>query len=781
MSLVAPNLQPLAPHVFRRSLRALPPSALRGRPLTFPPSYARGSSSRLAHFLSPRAELSTAPVSAEAAPAGESADGTRAEAEELRSSGAGESGKTPRAGTLTRDRAITRAKNPCFTGMLFRAAPDSRPNALIPPCASPPPPPPYRTTGVLGGRGVRRTTAEQHGVGCAVLQPSSTEVGAGTMNPATFLRVLGPEAWRVAYVEPSMRPDDSRFGDNPNRVQRHTQFQVGWGALRRSQVLSGALRCSQVLSAAPCWPLLHAHTSLHCLPGHSPCALHCLPGHSPCALHCPPHPPPFCACRAGPRGVASGVRGALHSPRRRGWDNPNRVQRHTYQTQAMHKPAPQVYLGSLAALVIDSKQHGVLIPPTPTALHRTDHDVPFVEDNWDRQHDVRFVEDNWESPVLGAWGLGWEVWLDGMEITQFTYFQQVQCGAVRLGWVGGGRESGWNGCGGQLGVARARRVGAGLGGVAGRHGDHPVHLLPVQQVQCGWDGCECAQLWVDTREKLDFPLGRADADVAQPTGDTWPSADVAAQDGAASAGGEEAGEGKGRILVVEIGTEELPPDDVSSAVAQVGALGLVASSHPVSAHSPTTAVRISARGGLTQEGGVDSHHHSTSLSHSPPSLCQLQAAIPPLLARLRLPYESVRVEGTPRRVAVQVGGLAAWQQREQREVRGPPANKAFDKDGKPTKDAKKRMSRNESPLLLPTQALEGFCKRNAVTAEAVTTRADDKGVEYVWASVSEESRPAWAVLGEQLPAVIAGIAFPKTMRWNSQVGVQLAGGHAETA
>lgn len=62
--------------------------------------------------------------------------------------------------------------------------------------------------------------------GCAVLQPSNTEVGAGTMNPATFLRVLGPEPWKVAYVEPSVRPDDSRYGENPNRVQRHTQFQV---------------------------------------------------------------------------------------------------------------------------------------------------------------------------------------------------------------------------------------------------------------------------------------------------------------------------------------------------------------------------------------------------------------------------------------------------------------------------------------------------------------------------------------------------------------------------
>src|SRR5690606_12168903 len=127
--------------------------------------------------------------------------------------------------------------------------------------------------------------------GCLVAQPMNTEVGAGTLNPATALRVLGPEPWRVAYPEPSVRPDDARYGDNPNRLQTHTQFQV-------------------ILKPEP-------------------------------------------------------------------------------------GDAQELYLGSLAALGIDL-----------------------------RAHDVRFVEDDWASPALGAWGLGWEVWLDGLEITQFTYFQQ---------------------------------------------------------------------------------------------------------------------------------------------------------------------------------------------------------------------------------------------------------------------------------------------------------------------------------------------------------------------
>ncbi|MGI0118549.1 glycine--tRNA ligase subunit alpha [Zooshikella sp. RANM57] len=128
--------------------------------------------------------------------------------------------------------------------------------------------------------------------GCVILQPLDMEVGAGTFHPATFLRAIGPERWSSAYVQPSRRPTDGRYGENPNRLQHYYQFQV-------------------VIKPSP--------------------------------------------------------------------DN-----------------IQELYLGSLKALGID----------------------PLV-------HDIRFVEDNWESPTLGAWGLGWEVWLNGMEVTQFTYFQQA--------------------------------------------------------------------------------------------------------------------------------------------------------------------------------------------------------------------------------------------------------------------------------------------------------------------------------------------------------------------
>jgi glycyl-tRNA synthetase alpha chain len=128
--------------------------------------------------------------------------------------------------------------------------------------------------------------------GCVILQPHDVEVGAGTLHPATVLRALGPKPWRAAYVQPSRRPADGRYGENPNRLQ------------------------------------------------------------------------------------------------------------HFYQYQVILKPSPddlqELYLGSLAAIGIDGSQH-----------------------------DIRFIEDDWENPTVGAWGLGWEVWCDGMEVSQFTYMQQV--------------------------------------------------------------------------------------------------------------------------------------------------------------------------------------------------------------------------------------------------------------------------------------------------------------------------------------------------------------------
>lgn len=188
------------------------------------------------------------------------------------------------------------------------------------------------------------------------------QVGAGTMNPATFLRVLGPEPWNVAYAEPSIRPDDSRYGDNPNRVQRHTQFQV----LGDVAAAGGCWR-----ESATGWWRAGVSAAVH--------ASHCV---------CVPLLLLSCCCRHG----ITLARSLPNQP---------------LPLQVILKPEPgnpqELYLGSLEALGIDT-----------------------------RAHDVRFVEDNWESPVLGAWGLGWEV--RGMPPTQLGLFRSQSFQLEGLGW-----------------------------------------------------------------------------------------------------------------------------------------------------------------------------------------------------------------------------------------------------------------------------------------------------------------------------------------------------------
>lgn len=441
------------------------------------------------------------------------------------------------------------------------------------------------------------------GVGCALWLPHNTEVGAGTMNPATFLRVLGPEPWNVAYAEPSIRPDDSRYGDNPNRVQRHTQFQV-------------------ILKPDP--------------------------------------------------------------------GNPQ-----------------ELYLGSLEALGIDT-----------------------------RAHDVRFVEDNWESPVLGAWGLGWEVWLDGMEVTQFTYFQQaggkvLEVPSVEITYglerilmalqgvkhfkdiqyspgvtygemflqneyemsvynldeadVEGQRKRF------DLYDEEARRMLAKRLPVPAYDHllklSHTFNLLDARGAVGVTERANCfatmrslarevTGLWLARREEQGYPMG-----VVPPLADP-PAATPAAERSAEAA-----------PFVLEIGSEELPPEDVVAA------------------------------------------------------LEQLKERVPALLDRLRLGHGGMTVEGTPRRLAVMVHELAARQSNSAEKVRGPPAKVAYAASGE------------------PTPALLGFCKKNGVTVEDCFAEADAKGVEYVWAEVKQVGRSAAEVLTEELPALVASLSFKKSMRW----------------
>lgn len=448
-------------------------------------------------------------------------------------------------------------------------------------------------------------------VGCAVMQCSNTEVGAGTMNPLTYLRVLGPEPWNVAYVEPSIRPDDSRYGENPNRLQRHTQFQV-------------------ILKPDP--------------------------GNS-----------------------------------------------------------QDLFIRSLSALGVD------------------------VND-----HDIRFVEDNWESPVLGAWGLGWEVWMDGMEITQFTYFQQA--GGVQLFPVSVEITYGLERILMLLqGVDHFKKIQYADGITYGElfsenekeMSAYYLEHASVSHIQKHFDFFEeearsllalglaipaydqllktshafnildsrgfvgvteraryfgrmrslarqCAQLWLKTRESLGHPLGVV----------TEPGPLICSSEDLKSAVKKVSVEP--RMFVLEIGTEELPSQDVAYA---------------------------------TQ---------------------QLKDLIVQVLGKQRLIHQEVQAFGTPRRLVVCIDGLCARQVENEVEVRGPPVSKAFDNQGNPSK------------------AVEGFCRRYNTSLDSIYEKVDGK-TQYIYARVMEPSRFALEVLAEELPGTIAKLSFPKSMRWNSQV------------
>jgi glycyl-tRNA synthetase len=441
--------------------------------------------------------------------------------------------------------------------------------------------------------------------GCLVQQPYNVQVGAGTMNPATSLRVLGPEPWNVVYVEPSIRPDDGRFGDNPNRMQMHHQLQV-------------------ILKPDP--------------------------------------------------------------------GNPQ-----------------ELYLKSLEAIGID-----------PT------------------YHDIRFVEDNWESPALGAWGLGWEVWLDGQEITQFTYFQQaggmqldpvsveITYGLDRIALALQGVNSVWEmeygagisyenvllqseieHCKYYFNVANVEHIravydlyekeaaqclAAGLVLPAHDYNLKCSHLFNILDTRGAIGVTERAQyfrrmrtmarqvseLYVAERQRLEFPLLSVQ-EAEMSTAVHRPAARKLA-DGPQS-------------FVLEIGSEELPVDDLTSAIKQ------------------------------------------------------LQVRVPELLTELRLDYERVEVDGTPRRLVVQVSRLDARQRDLETVAKGPPADRAFDAEGNPTK------------------AAIGFATGKGIDVADLQVM-EEGGKRYVTAVVREEGRPAVTVLAEALPNLIANIKFEKSMRWN---------------
>ena len=437
--------------------------------------------------------------------------------------------------------------------------------------------------------------------GCLIWQPYNHQVGAGTMNPATALRVLGPEPWNVAYVEPSIRPDDGRYGENPNRLQQHFQYQV-------------------ILKPDP--------------------------------------------------------------------GNPQ-----------------ELYLESLQALGLNLAAH-----------------------------DVRFVEDNWESPALGAWGLGWEVWLDGQEITQFTYFQQagglvldpvaveITYGLERiliaLQRVRGFREIRWNAALSYADVNLQSEQ---------EYSKYYFEVADVERMRAQFDSYEseakavlaaglvlpaydnvlrCSHAFnvLDTRgavgvtERAQF--FKRMRNLTRQVAEAWraqraelghpllvdgfePAARPAAQLPLAKAPA---------TFLLEIGTEELPAADVDSAIAQ------------------------------------------------------LQLLLPQLLLAERLAHGAIVVNGTPRRLAVSIAGLPALQPDAETVARGPAVSNAFDAAGQ------------------PTPAAQGFARGKGVAVGALQRRSMDGG-EYVVALVRATGQPLAVVLAELAPRILAALEFKKSMRW----------------
>ena len=441
---------------------------------------------------------------------------------------------------------------------------------------------------------------------CLIWQPYNVQVGAGTMNPATVLRVLGPEPWKVAYVEPSIRPDDGRYGENPNRMQQFYQYQV-------------------ILKPDP--------------------------------------------------------------------GNPQ-----------------ELYLDSLRALGID----------------------PAV-------HDIRFVEDNWESPALGAWGLGWEVWLDGQEITQFTYFQQA--GGLDLDPVSVEIT---------YGLERIVMVLQGVKAFADIRWHEDVtygHMLLQGEIEHCTYNFEVAN--VDNLRQM-YDLCEAEAQNALARELVLPAHDYVLKCSHIF----NVLDARGAIGVTERARYFVRMRDLARSVAQltvaqresmgyplIGTFSVAAASTP--ALRPVAEPAGDAPRELLLEIGVE----ELPVADLDAALEQLASAMQDGLAGVRLPFGELRVQGTPRRLAVRVTGLAASQEDVELVARGPAANIAYDSTGAPTK------------------AALGFARSRGVDV-ATLERRDYDGKPYVVAMTVEKGRGAAAVLAELLPRVISGLRFPKSMRWN---------------
>jgi glycyl-tRNA synthetase len=445
--------------------------------------------------------------------------------------------------------------------------------------------------------------------GCLIWQPYYSQVGAGTMNPATFLRVLGPEPWNVAYVEPSVRPDDGRYGENPNRLQQHYQFQV-------------------ILKPDP--------------------------------------------------------------------GNPQ-----------------EIYLKSLEAIGIDP-----------------------------RQHDIRFVEDNWESPALGAWGLGWEVWLDGQEITQFTYFQQA---------------------GGQVLEPVSVEITYGLDRIA-------IALQKVQSFRdIQWSPSRTAgdvnlmgeqehskyyfELADVARLREMFKLFEQEADSALAAGLVLPAHDyilkcshtfnILDTRGAIGVTERQAFFGRMRDLArrtAELYTTQRQNQEYPwlKSEKKPSEVPVISSEKDVTDHQIGT-----DQADLLLEIGTE----ELPVAELDSAISQLTDLAETLFKETRLSYKKLQIWGTPRRLVVYGQGVDSHQPDREVIVKGPPANRAFDANG------------------MLTPAGEGFAKSKGLEPALLKTREMDGGT-YAAIVVQEKGKTAYSIFMTEFPKLIGKIKFDKTMRWN---------------
>lgn len=445
--------------------------------------------------------------------------------------------------------------------------------------------------------------------GCLDWMPYHETVGAGTYNPATVLRVLGPEPWNVAYVEPSFRPDDGRFAENPNRVQMHHQFQV-------------------ILQPAPANPL-------------------------------------------------------------------------------------EVYLASLEAIGLNLAEH-----------------------------DIRFVEDNWESPALGAWGLGWEVWLDGMEITQFTYFQQA---------------------GGMPLESPAVEITYGLERIA-------TYLQGVKSIwDISWDGKQTYREILERQEiefcEYEFNVANIDnlrnlytryiteANLCLSHNLVIPAHDYVLKcshtfnllDARGAIGLAERVKYFGEMRALARRVAE-------NFYAQREKLGFPLLKYTPKWESPVLAP-LSSPSTKSEDLLIEIGVEELASSVPEPLVAQLKDGLLKLLAETELTHGSVSAFATPRRLALLIESVQPIQHDKTVTIKGP---------------LKSICEKN-------SKALEGFCRKNNITPQQVSYQQID-GQEHAAATLEVKGKSALQVLAEKLPEVLAALRAPQSMRWlsASQVGEQQA-------